>query len=212
MLAFVFDRRSIKILNEMIQLPKLVLASGSPRRAEILRSVGWDFVKDAPDVDESELDGETPEDYVLRLAATKAAAVSGKHPDQIILGADTTVVISGEIVGKPTDIADARRMIEMLKGNSHEVLTGVAVVKNGSTKTGLERTLVNFSRMSEAEINFLVEKGDPLDKAGAYAVQAQAALFIEGIVGDYWNVVGLPIGLVYRMIMHGPAHNKLENS
>jgi septum formation protein len=191
----------------MIELPKLVLASGSPRRAEILTSVGWDFVKDVPNVDESELNGETPEDYVLRLAATKAEAVSGKHPDEIVLGADTTVVIEGEIVGKPNDIADARRMIEMLKGNSHEVLTGVAIVKNGSTATGLQRTRVDFSRMSEAEINFLVEKGHPLDKAGAYAVQAQAALFIEGIQGDYWNVVGLPIGMVYRMVMHSP-HDK----
>jgi septum formation protein len=212
MRAFVFARRSIKILDEMIELPKLVLASGSPRRAEILRSVGWDFVNDVPDVDESELQGEGPEDYVVRLAATKAGAVAARHPDEIVLGADTTVVIGDEIVGKPTDLADARRMIEMLKGDSHEVLTGVAVVKNGSTITGLQRTRVDFSRMSEAEINFLVETGNPLDKAGAYAVQAQAALFIEGIEGDYWNVVGLPIGLVYRIIMTEPAHGRQKNS
>jgi len=192
----------------MIELPKLVLASGSPRRAEILRSVGWDFVKDVPDVDESELKGETPEDYVVRLAVTKAEAVATRHSDQIVLGADTTVVIDGEIVGKPTDLLDARRMIEMLKGNSHDVLTGVAVVRDDSTVTGIQRTRVDFSRMSEAEMSFLVEKGNPLDKAGAYAVQAQAALFIEGIEGDYWNVVGLPIGLVYRMIMHEPVQQE----
>jgi septum formation protein len=189
----------------MIELPKLVLASGSPRRAEILRSVGWDFVKDVPEVDESQLNGEAPENYVLRLAETKAVAVAAAHPGEIVLGADTTVVIDGQIVGKPEDLEDARRMIEMLKDNSHEVLTGVAVVRNGSTITGLQRTRVDFSRMSDAEISFLVEKGDPLDKAGAYAVQAQAALFIEGIEGDYWNVVGLPINLVYRMIMQKPA-------
>ena len=188
----------------MIELPKLVLASGSPRRAEILKSVGWDFVKDVPDVDESERNGESPEDYVVRLAATKAEAVAGSHPEEIVLGADTTVLINGQIVGKPRDLEDARQMIEMLKDNSHEVLTGVAVVRDGSMVTGLQRTRVDFSKMSGAEIDFLVENGDPLDKAGAYAVQAQAALFIEGIEGDYWNVVGLPISLVYRMIMQGP--------
>jgi len=184
----------------MIELPKLVLASGSPRRAEILRSVGWEFVKNAPDVDESLLDGESPEDYVARLAVEKAQVVAASHPGEIVLGADTTVVVNGEIIGKPEDLEDACRMIEMLKDNSHEVLTGVAVVRNGSVSTGLQRTRVDFSQMSEAEITFLVEKGDPLDKAGAYAVQAQAALFIEGIEGDYWNVVGLPIGLVYRLV------------
>jgi septum formation protein len=195
----------------MIELPKLVLASGSPRRAEILRSVGWDFVKDVPDVDESQLNGESPEDYVLRLAVSKAQAVAASHPSEIVLGADTTVVINGQIVGKPDDLNDARRMIEMLKNNSHDVLTGVAVVRDGSITTGLQRTRVDFSRMSEAEINFLVENGDPLDKAGAYAVQAQAALFIEGIEGDYWNVVGLPISLVYRMIMQKPEGDKVSS-
>jgi len=189
----------------MIELPKLVLASGSPRRAEILRSVGWDFVKDVPDVDESQMDGESPENYVVRLAASKARVVAASHPGEIVLGADTTVVIDGQVVGKPDDLENARRMIEMLKDNSHEVLTGVAVVQNGSLTTGLQRTRVDFSKMSAAEINFLVQKGDPLDKAGAYAVQAQAALFIEGIEGDYWNVVGLPINLVYRMIVQGPG-------
>ena len=196
----------------MIKLPKLVLASGSPRRAEILRSVGWDFAKDVPDVDESQLNGEPPEDYVVRLAALKARAVAASHPSEIVLGADTTVVIDGQVVGKPVDIEDARRMIDMLKGNSHDVLTGVAVVRDGSMSTGLQRTRVDFSRMSETEVNFLVEKGDPLDKAGAYAVQAQAALFIEGIEGDYWNVVGLPISLVYRMVMQTPARSTVETS
>ena len=184
----------------MIELPKLVLASGSPRRAEILRSVGWEFIKVVPEVDESQQDDESPEDYVLRLAAAKANAIAASHPCEIVLGADTTVVIDGQIVGKPTDLEDARRMIEALKDNSHDVLTGVAIVRDGSIATGFQRTRVDFSQMSEAEVNFLVEKGDPLDKAGAYAVQAQAALFIEGIEGDYWNVVGLPIGLVYRLV------------
>jgi septum formation protein len=184
----------------MIDLPKIVLASGSPRRSEIMNSVGWPFTKDVPDIDESERDGEMPEDYVRRLAAEKAQAVAHSHPGEIVLAADTTVVIDGKIIGKPTDEAHARQMIEMLSGNWHEVLTGVAVAKNGNSEVGMQRTRVKFAPMSDAEIAFLVSEGDPLDKAGAYAVQAQAALFIEAIDGDYWNVVGLPISLVYEMV------------
>ncbi len=179
-------------------LPKIVLASGSPRRAEILSSVGWSFEKYVPDIDESELAGESPEIYVQRLAKTKAETVAVKFRDKIVLGADTTVVIEDRIIGKPKDFDDARRMLEMLSGKWHEVLTGVAIVKNEKSVVGLQSTKVKFNEMSADEIRFLVEKGEPLDKAGAYAVQAQAALFIEKIEGDYWNVVGLPISLVYE--------------
>lgn len=186
--------------NLLVDLPQLVLASGSPRRAEILTSVGWPFTKVVPDIDETERSGEDPGDYVTRLAKEKAEAVARDRPAPIVLGADTTVVINDQILGKPYDAADAKRMIELLAGNWHDVLTGVAVVKNGSTSVGLQRTSVKFSEMTEAEVDYLVERGDPLDKAGAYAVQAQAALFIEGIEGDYWNVVGLPISLVYRLV------------
>ena len=185
----------------MIKLPKLVLASGSPRRSEIMNSVGWEFTKEIPDIDESEREGESPEIYVQRLAREKGEVVAASYPDQIVLAADTTVVINDQIIGKPTDIPDARRMLEMLSGNWHEVLTGIAVINNGVTDVGLQRTRVKFTELTEAEIHFLAEEGDPLDKAGAYAVQAQAALFIEGIEGDYWNVVGLPISLVYEMVM-----------
>lgn len=184
-----------------VELPKLILASGSPRRAEIMGSVGWEFSKAAPDIDENGIEGETPQDYVVRLAKTKAETIAAGHPGQIILGADTTVVINGQVLGKPVDLAEARAMLKMLAGAWHEVLTGVAVVKNGRTITGLQRTRVKFAEMSDDEIAFLAEVGDPLDKAGAYAVQAQAALFIEGIEGDYWNVVGLPVSLVYRLVL-----------
>lgn len=184
----------------MIYLPKIILASGSPRRSEILKSVGWEFTKDVPDIDETQLPGEKPEAYVQRLARTKAETVATRHPAEIVLGADTTVVIGGQIIGKPVDAADAKRMLTMLAGRWHEVLTGVAMVQNGDSHVGLQTTRVKFVKMSEAEVDFLVEKGDPLDKAGAYAVQAQAALFIENIEGDYWNVVGLPVSLVYRLI------------
>ncbi|QQS32475.1 MAG: septum formation protein Maf [Acidobacteriota bacterium] len=183
----------------MITLPKIVLASGSPRRSEIMAAVGWEFEKRVADVDESPVIGESPEDYVVRLAIEKAAAVASEMPGRIVLGADTTVVIDGEIIGKPTDLDDARRMLKLLSGRRHEVLTGVALVSGESVASGIERTGVIFSSLNDAEIDFLAEKGEPLDKAGAYAVQAQAALFITGIEGDYWNVVGLPIGLVYRL-------------
>jgi septum formation protein len=183
-----------------VELPHLILASGSPRRSEILTAVGWSFTKRVADVDESEIAGESPEAYVQRLAKTKAETVAAMEQGGIVLGADTTVVIDGAIIGKPVDLDDARRMIKLLSGNVHEVLTGVAIVANGSTNVGLERTRVEFAELSTSEIEFLVEFGDPLDKAGAYAVQAQAALFIKGIEGDYWNVVGLPIGLVYRLV------------
>jgi septum formation protein len=184
----------------MITLPKLILASGSPRRAEILTSVGWEFTKIVPDIDESEVPGESPEDYVQRLAREKAEAVARKNNESVILAADTTVVIDDQIIGKPVDMEDARRMLRLLSGKGHEVLTGVAVLVDGDMRIGLQRTGVKFAELTEAEVNFLAEMGDPLDKAGAYAVQAQAALFIEGIEGDYWNVVGLPISLVYRLV------------
>jgi septum formation protein len=189
----------------MIRLPRIVLASGSPRRSEILTSVGWEFDKIVADIDESEHPSEAPDEYVVRLAREKAEAVAAANPDRIVLGADTTVVVDGNIIGKPVDMDDAERMIAMLAGRSHDVLTGVAVVRNGDTQSGLQRTTVKFGPMSPEEIKFLAAEGDPLDKAGGYAVQAQAALFIEEIAGDYWNVVGLPINLVYRLIIKSPA-------
>lgn len=183
----------------MLKLPKIILASGSPRRAEILTSTGWAFERDVPDVDETRLGGEPAGEYVMRLARAKAETIAARHPGEIVLGADTIVVINGEILGKPVDESDARDMLAKLSASRHVVLTGIAVV-NGTTKTAIQQTGVTFAEMNDDEIEFLVRMGDPLDKAGAYAVQAQAALFIEGIQGDYWNVVGLPINLVYKMI------------
>lgn len=182
------------------ELPKLILASGSPRRSEILNSVGWKFEKIVADIDETEFAGENPAAYVQRLAKTKAEAVAVHHPSKMVLGADTTVVIDNQIIGKPIDLDDARRMLRLLSGRTHEVLTGIAVAKNGETRVGLQTTKVKFVELNDEQIEFLVKFGEPLDKAGAYAVQAQAALFIEGIEGDYWNVVGLPISLVYQLV------------
>ena len=187
-----------------MHLPKLVLASGSPRRSEILGFVGWEFEKRVADVDETPRPGEAPEAYVERLAFEKASAVAESLSGGLVLGADTTVVIDGLIVGKPEDEDEAKQMIAALSGRWHDVITGVALVKRSPDRTskvsGLQRTGVKFAPLTESEIDFLVSEGDPFDKAGAYAVQAQAALFIEEIRGDYWNVVGLPISLVYRLV------------
>jgi len=188
----------------MIKLPKLILASGSPRRAEILASVGWEFEKRVADIDETELPNENSRDYVQRLAREKAETIAANCENAFVLGADTTVVINNQIIGKPFDLSDARRMLRLLSGNWHEVLTGIALVrvsaKEQKVMVDLQATSVKFAELSDAEIEFLVEKGEPLDKAGAYAVQAQAALFIEEIKGDYWNVVGLPVNLLYNVL------------
>lgn len=187
-----------------MKLPKIILASASPRRAEILKSVGWEFEKNAADIDESEHEGEQAIDYVRRLATEKAKKVASNYDNALVLGADTTVVLNGQIIGKPTNLSQARSMLELLSGKWHEVLTAVAIIKKRGSQSqivsGVEKTNVKFAIMSDQEINFLVNEGNPLDKAGAYAVQAQAALFIERIEGDYWNVVGLPIRLVYCLI------------
>jgi septum formation protein len=179
----------------------IVLASSSPRRAEILRAVGWPFEASAAGVDETRRSGEAPEEFVRRLAREKAGAVARTRLFGLVLGADTTVVVGGEILEKPRDAEDARRMLRLLSGRWHEVLTGVALVRaeSGRSVVGVERTRVLFAEMSDEEIEWHVETGDVLDKAGAYAVQGRAALFIERIEGDYWNVVGLPVRLVYEL-------------
>lgn len=185
----------------------LLLASQSPRRAEILRAVGWPFETFAVEIDESLREGERAESYVKRLALEKAEAAARLKDAPLILGADTTVVIDGEILGKPATDEDARRMLRLLSNRWHEVLTGVALVSIGSEEAQVgshsvvehETTRVRFGAMTEQEIDWYVRTGEPADKAGAYAVQGYAALFIEEIEGDYWNVVGLPVRLVYKL-------------
>jgi septum formation protein len=179
----------------------LILASSSPRRSEILTAVGWPFETHPAGVDETRLDAEAPEDFVRRLAREKAEAVARTRLFGLVLGADTTVLVDGEILEKPRDAQDARRMLGRLSGRWHEVLTGVALVRaeTGRVVVDLERTRVRFAETTDEEIEWHVLTGDVLDKAGAYAVQGRAALFIEGIEGDYWNVMGLPVRLVYEL-------------
>jgi septum formation protein len=187
---------------KQMTMEKLWLASGSPRRAEILRAVGWSFEALPMDIDEKLAHGESAPAMVERLALEKAQAAAQECRRGLVLGADTTVVVDSEILVKPEDEQEARRMLRLLSGRWHDVLTGVALVRAGNDSAPLvahERTQVRFSVMSGAEIDWYVQSGEPMDKAGAYAVQGRAALFIEEIRGDYWNVVGLPIQLVYKL-------------
>jgi septum formation protein len=185
----------------------LVLASASPRRQELLRNAGISFVVKAADIDESPREGERPRDCAERLAREKALAVAGAYPEDRILGADTVVAIDGNILGKPRDAGDAARMLRMLSGRVHEVITGVCVVEAVASKgvhrelaTASETTLVTMSEWSEEDIRDYIATGEPMDKAGAYAIQGGAGRWIPRIDGDYSNVVGLPVALVCRML------------
>jgi septum formation protein len=175
----------------------LVLASQSPRRSEILRQAGISFTVRAAAVDETPLPGEPPARYVQRLAERKASAIESS-PGEVVLGADTTVVIGSEMLGKPADVADARRMIATLEGRRHQVLTGICLRQGAETVLDCAVTEVWFAPMSASEIDAYVSSGEPMDKAGAYAIQGLASKYIEKIAGCYFNVVGLPIALVYR--------------
>ena len=171
---------------------RLLLASASPRRADLLRAAGYEFDVLPADVDESVFPGEKPEAYVRRVAEAKAAAVASKAGGRIVLAADTVVVVDGQILGKPVDTADAARMLRLLSGRQHEVMT--AITLNGECL--VEISAVELAPLSMAEIDWYVETGEPMDKAGAYAIQGLASRFVTRIEGSYSNVVGLPVALV----------------
>jgi len=180
---------------------KLILASGSPRRAEILDAVGWPFEVVTSGIDETRSPGENPVAYVQRLALEKAEAVAAKREEGLILAADTTVVVEDQLLGQPEDDHDAQRMLRLLSGKWHEVLTGVALLRiGGESKLGIETARVRFAELSQTEIDWYVSTGEPRGKAGAYGIQGKAALFVQEVSGDYFNIVGLPIRLVYEMI------------
>jgi septum formation protein len=179
---------------------RLILASASPRRAELLRAAGFPFDVLPVEVDETFQGGETAQQAVARLAQTKATKAASIHPDAIVLGADTTVVIDQTPLGKPRDDEDARGMLRRLSGRSHEVLTGVCVCRGERCLVHVERTCVRMAAMTDPEIDWYVSTHEPHDKAGAYAVQGLASRFIERIDGSYSNVVGLPIAAVYRLL------------
>jgi len=181
---------------------KIWLASKSPRRAEILQAVGWPFEIMLAGIDEARRPSEAADNYVKRLAREKAMAIMDRIDAGLVLGADTVVVVDGEILGQPKNEEDARRMLKLLSGKWHEVLTGVALIRAGEgfdSAVEYQRTRVKFAEISDEEINSYLATGEPMDKAGAYAIQGRAALFIEAIDGDYFNIVGLPIRLIYEM-------------
>jgi septum formation protein len=186
----------------MIQLPMVVLASASPRRAEILRTVGWPFEILPVDIDETRRAAELSVDYVQRLARKKAEAAASRRPELIVVAADTTVAIDAHILEKPADESDAQAMLRVLNNRWHTVLTGVAVIDPQTSKTivAYEETQVKFAAMSDEEIRWYVSTGEPMDKAGAYAIQGLGSRFIEEIRGDYFNVVGLPVRLLYELM------------
>lgn len=172
---------------------RLVLASGSPRRAELLRTAGLDFVVDPADADESALPGEDARAYVRRVAGAKARVVARRHRDAVVLAADTTVALDGEIVGKPADADDAVAMLARLSGRTHQVHTAVAVWSGGLTLTALVTTDVTFGDLTPDEIAAYVAMGESLDKAGGYGMQSAGAALVERIDGSPSNVIGLPV-------------------
>ena len=202
----------------------LVLASASPRRQELLRNAGISFTVNPADIDETPLPGESPRECAERLAREKALAVWSMRPQDLVLGADTIVVVDETILGKPVDPSDAARMLRLLSDRVHRVITGVCLIgpvagemapdaarsqsssqeelrtENRELRTASETTLVTMSALSDDEIRDYVATGEPMDKAGAYAIQGIAARWIPRIEGDYSNVVGLPVALVYTML------------
>jgi septum formation protein len=191
----------------------LVLASSSPRRAELLRAAGIPFVVRAAAVDETQRPGEPPRDYVRRLALDKARAIAAAA-DEIVLGADTTVVAGEACLGKPADAAEAAAMMRRLEGRTHDVVTGVALVRGDGTVCAVElaATAVRFRPMRDDEIAWYVNTPEPYDKAGGYAVQGLASRFVTSLDGSYSNVVGLPVELVCRLLVQAGAGGLLAGA
>jgi len=180
--------------------PRIILASGSPRRRELLAAAGLSVEVDPVNADESVYAGEAPAAYVERVAIAKATIGARRHPDAAVLGGDTTVVVDGHIFGKPEDDGDARQMLERLSGRPHDVLTGVALAWRGAMRARVEKTTVWFRPLSAHDIAWYVASGEPRDRAGAYAIQGLASRFIPRIDGSYGNVVGLPVTAVLALL------------
>ena len=187
---------------------KFILASASPRRREILGNLGIDFEVVTSDADESCDENMKPSDLVMLLSARKAGAVrerllkEGRDlGDTVIIAADTVVFAEDEILGKPKDVSDAERMIRMLSGKTHSVLSGITVIKGSESASSFDETFVSFKHMTEAEIKWYAESEEPIDKAGAYAIQGYASMFIKGIEGCYFNVVGLPVSCLSTLLL-----------
>jgi septum formation protein len=198
-----------------VKVPHIILASASPRRAELLRSAAIPFTVDVADIAEDLKAGEKPVEHAERLAREKAEVVANRNPGKIVLGADTIVLVDDQILGKPRDPADAKRMLGLLSGRAHQVITGVAIVFLESDyrklETRSEKTKVFFDKLTSADIEAYIATREPMDKAGAYAIQGIASRWITKIEGDYANVVGLPVALVWEMLQKfvRPASRRL---
>ncbi|HEX4561064.1 MAG TPA: Maf family protein [Gemmatimonadales bacterium] len=178
----------------------LILASGSPRRRQLLEMLGLEHRVVPPDVDETRREGEAPADYVVRLAGEKARAVSGREPQALVLAADTTVVLGTELFAKPATVAEAVAMLGRLADRTHQVYTGVALAQGDRVETALDVSDVTFRPLSGELIADYVATGEPMDKAGAYAIQGKGAALIDGIRGDFFGVMGLPLRLVLDLL------------
>lgn len=178
----------------------IILASASPRRAALLRGLGWNFTVAPADVDEFIIEGEAPEETAARLASAKAGQVERIHPKALGLAADTLVVCDDVVLGKPRDMDDAFSMLRLLSGRKHRVVTGVAVWWNGKHASGVESTIVEFRELSDAAIRTYLDGNESMDKAGAYAIQDLGSLLVRRIEGCYFNVVGLPLALLSELL------------
>ncbi len=183
--------------------PSFVLASASPRRQELLSQLGLVFEVDPAEVDESVHPDEAPDEYVKRVAVAKAKRVHGRHGGKVVLACDTSVVVDAEILGKPLSAVDAKRMLRLLSGRSHRVVSCVAVVSPGGLRTESVSTAVGFRRLNHWEIDWYVATGEGKDKAGGYASQARASAFIEKMEGSHTNVIGLPLIEALNLLERG---------
>jgi septum formation protein len=180
----------------------IILASSSPRRAQLLETIGVNFVISPSHFVERPYLDEQPTNYIMRVARAKAVEVARTRDSGLVIGADTIVVVDGKMLGKPADETEAGQMLRMLSGRWHAVMTGVSLYEAGSSRREVadyDKTLVRFAKLSDAEIDWYVATGECNDKAGAYAIQEKGGLFVEEIAGNYHNVVGLPLPLLYRL-------------
>lgn len=180
----------------------LILASGSPRRRELLSLYTTDFTVCASDFDESAVSAATPAQLVEQLARGKCLSVAAAHPGAVVIGCDTVVDVKGEVFGKPRDVQDAKRMLRALSGTTHQVHTGVCISDGSRTESFVDSCKVTFFPLDEEEIDFYTATKDPYDKAGAYAIQGRAALWLDRIEGDYYTIMGLPVSRTVQLLDH----------
>jgi septum formation protein len=189
---------------------RVVLASGSPRRRELLRMIGIAHEVMPADIDESYFPGEPPPAHAERLAREKGRVMAERHPDALVISADTIVVIDGEVLGKPRDVAEAARMLRALSGRTHVVFTAIAVARHGRVESAVEAVAVTFRDLSDSEIAAYIATGEPMDKAGSYGIQGYGATIVDRIDGDYFAVMGLPLRRLVALLERFGIHYEFQ--